>query len=70
MEIALPGRQGLEINDPDKRYRLQSLDGDFPGLQLLGMMHVGVRQFDPKAETGTGLDKEYDLAKAVTGKGV
>ena len=33
------------------------------------MLHVGMRQFDPKAETGSGLDKAYDLAKAMTGKG-
>lgn len=68
MEIALLGRQGLEVNNPDKRYRLQNLEGDFSGLQLLSMMHVGVRQFDPRAETGSGLDKEYDLARAMTGK--
>ena len=70
MEIALLGRQGLEVNNPDKRYRLQNLEGDFSGLQLVSMMHVGVRQFDPKAETGSGLDKEYDLAKAMNVKGV
>jgi Flp pilus assembly protein TadD len=69
LEIALLGRQGLEINDPDRRYALKSLAGDFSGLHLLCLMHVGIRQLDPKADTGTGLDKEYDLALAMTGKG-
>jgi hypothetical protein len=31
-------------------------------------MHAGIRQFDAKAETGTDLDKEYDLARSMSGK--
>lgn len=38
-EIAKLGESGLSINDPDKRYSLKSLTGDFSGLQLLSMMH-------------------------------
>jgi tetratricopeptide (TPR) repeat protein len=68
MEIALLGRQGLEINNPDQRYRLDNLPGEFSGLHLLCLMHAGIRQFDAKAETGSGLDKEYDLAKSMSGK--
>lgn len=67
MEIALLGRQGLHINDPDSRRRLKSMDGEFSDLHLLCLMHVGVRQFDPSADTGTNLDKEYDVAKAMRG---
>ncbi len=69
LEIALLGRQGLEIHNPDARYRLDSLPGEFTGLQLLCLMHVGIRRLDPRADTGTGLDKEYDLAVAMAGKG-
>lgn len=68
MEIALRGREGLSINDPEVRYRLESLAGDFSGLQLLAWMHVGVRMLDPDADTGTGLDREYALATATPGK--
>jgi tetratricopeptide (TPR) repeat protein len=68
MEIAVLGRSGLSINDPDKRYALESLPGDFSGLQLLSMMHVGIRMFDPKVDTGSGLDREYDVAKGMRGK--
>ncbi|HSO80044.1 MAG TPA: hypothetical protein VLQ88_07670, partial [Chromatiaceae bacterium] len=67
LEIALLGRQGLEINDPDKRYQLKSLEGEFSGLHLLCLMHAGIRRLDPQADTGTGLDKEYDLAVAMRG---
>ena len=68
MEIALLGQSGLQINKPDVRYSLKNLPGDFSGLQLLSIMHAGIRLLDPKAETGTGLDREYELALAMHAK--
>ena len=68
MEIALLGENGLEINNPSKRYSLTNLDGDFSGLQLLCYMHVGMALFDPKADCGSGLQREYELAKGMIGK--
>jgi tetratricopeptide (TPR) repeat protein len=68
MEIALLGRSGLAINNPHKRYNLTSLPGDYSGLQLLAMMHVGLRMLDPGADTGTGLDREHEVALAMRGK--
>ncbi|KAI5912142.1 tetratricopeptide repeat protein [Thauera sp. 2A1] len=62
MEIALLGRNGLEINKPAVRYTLQNLEGEFSGLALLAYMHVGFRMFDPKGDAGTGLDREYEAA--------
>lgn len=63
MEIARKGETGLKINDPDQRYALEGLDGDFSGLQLLCMMHVGLKTLAPEADSGSGLDREYDMAK-------
>lgn len=68
MEIALLGQSGLQINKPEVRYSLKNLQGDFSGLQLLSIMHAGIRLLDPKAETGTGLDREYELALAMRAK--
>ena len=68
MEIALLGQNGLQINNPDMRYTLKNLPGDFSGLQLISIMHAGIRLLDPKAETGTGLDREYELALAMHAK--
>ncbi|MBK8638691.1 MAG: hypothetical protein IPN92_10545 [Chromatiaceae bacterium] len=62
LEDALLGRQGLEINDPDPRDRLNSLEGDFFGRHLLCLMPAGIRRLDPQADTGTGQDQEYALA--------
>jgi len=68
MEVALLGRQGLHINDSDTRNTLRSLPGEFNALNLLWLMHTGVRSFDPSADTGTDPDKEYDVAKDKRGK--
>ena len=68
LEIARLGEQGLAINDPSRRYVLKNLEGDFSGLQLLCYMHVGIKRFDPAAVTGSGLDKEYDVAREMAGK--
>jgi len=68
MEIARLGEKGLEINNPLKRYSLTNLEGDFSGLQLLCYMHVGMALFDPKVDCGSGLLREYDIAKSMIGK--
>ncbi|MDD5177595.1 MAG: hypothetical protein PHQ05_14350 [Sterolibacterium sp.] len=68
MEIAQLGQTGLEINNPLKRYSLTNLDGDFSGLQLLCYMHVGMALFDPGVDCGSGLQREYEIAKGMTGK--
>jgi hypothetical protein len=67
MEIPLLARQGLNINDPDPRYRLNRLAGDGSGLHRLCLMHAGIRLLDPQADTGTGLDQEYALAVGLRG---
>jgi tetratricopeptide (TPR) repeat protein len=67
MEIAMLGQTGLEINNALKRYSLKSLDGDFSGLQLLCYMHVGMALFDPNVDSGSGLQREFALAKAMSG---
>ena len=68
LEIGMLGQSGLSINDPTKRYTLNNLDGDFSGLQLLCYMHVGMQMFDPRVDTGSGLAREYEIAKGLAGK--
>jgi hypothetical protein len=68
MEIAKLGQNGLEINNPLKRYTLKNLNGDFSGLQLLSYMHVGMALFDPTVDSGSGLQREYEIAKGLSGK--
>jgi len=61
-EIALLGRQGLDINNPDKKYTLHSLPGEFTGLQLVSYMYVGIKQMDENIDAGIDFSKEYSQA--------
>jgi tetratricopeptide (TPR) repeat protein len=62
VEVAMLGRNGLDINDPAQKYTLRSLPGQFSGLHLVSLMYVGVKQFDPKADAGIDLSREYQEA--------
>jgi len=67
-EIAIKGRSGLDMNDPDKEYTLRSLPGKFTGLQLVCMMYVGFQQINPEMDVGIDLSKEYEQAKKLYGE--
>ena len=68
MEIARLGQNRLQINKPGVRYALKTLPGEFSGLQLVSIMHVGIRQLDAKADPCTGLDREHETAIAMRAK--
>ena len=65
-DIALKGREGLDINNPDKKYRLSSLEGEYTGLQLVCFMYAGFQVIDPSLDIGVDLSKEYQFAKKLT----
>ena len=62
LEIAMLGRSGLDINDPEAKYKLKSLPGAFTGLHLLAIMYTAFRQIDPTMETGADYGAEYQSA--------
>jgi tetratricopeptide (TPR) repeat protein len=64
-EIAILGQDGLDINNPDKRYSLRSLPGDFSGLHLCSIMYAAFKQFAPHADVGIDFSKEYEAALAM-----
>jgi len=63
MEIALLGRNGLDINDPAQKYTLRSLPGKFSGMQLVSLMYVGFKIIAPEQDAGIDLSREYAEAK-------
>jgi tetratricopeptide (TPR) repeat protein len=67
-EIGMKGRQGMDINNPDKKYTLDSMDGSFTGLQLVSYMYVGFKMIDPKLDTGLDLSEEYKQALGLFSK--
>lgn len=65
MEMATLGQSGLNVNEPDTTYRLKLLPGEFSGLQVVCMMHVGLKKINPEMDSGMDIDKEYDAALAL-----
>lgn len=62
-EIAMLGRNGLDINDPEQKYVLKSLPGKYSGLHLVSLMYTGIKLFDPDTDAGIDLSKEYAEAR-------
>lgn len=52
----------MDINNPDIRYTLKSISGDFSGLQLLSYMYVGFGKIDLKMDVGIDFSQEYKMA--------
>ena len=64
-EIAMKGRGGLDTNDPTPKYQLESLPGDFSGLNLVCYMYVAFQSIAPETDIGFDLSKEYAAAKSL-----
>jgi tetratricopeptide (TPR) repeat protein len=61
-EIAALGTKGINPNNPNARYSLRSLSGEFSGLQLLCYMFTAFKQIKPDADIGFDVSKEYEVA--------
>ena len=68
-EIALLGRNGLDINDPTQKYTMKELPGNFSGLQLCCYMYAAFRRFAPGQDVGIDLSREYEAALSLRNKG-
>jgi len=66
-EIAMKGRQGLDINNPERSYTLRSLPGEFTGLQLVSYMYVAFKQIEPGLDVGIDLSEEFKAAQQIAG---
>lgn len=56
------GNQGLDINNPDQKYRLKAFPGQFSGLHLVSSMYAAFRQIDPGMDLGMDFEAEYKEA--------
>jgi tetratricopeptide (TPR) repeat protein len=68
-EIALKGRSGLDINNPERKYQLISLQGNFSGLQMVCYMYVGFKRIAPEKDVGIDLLEEYRAALNLSNEG-
>jgi len=65
MEMATLGQNGLPVNDPEQTFTLRSLPGNYSALQIICMMHVGIKEIDPTTGSGFDIDREYEAALAM-----
>ncbi|MEQ2005173.1 MAG: tetratricopeptide repeat protein [Limisphaerales bacterium] len=63
LELALAGRDGFAVHDPDRRYRLKGLEGDFSGLAMVCFLHVAMQRLAPGTDIGFDVATEYEQAK-------
>ena len=68
-EIAMLGTRGLDVNDPEQKYKLNSIPGKFSGLHLLCIEYVGFQLIDPSIDLGFDLSAEYAEALRMHKKG-
>lgn len=68
MEVANIGSRGVDINDPEVRYALESLKGkipdrrDFSALNLVAILYAGMKQIAPAVDSGADFKLEYEAA--------
>ena len=61
-EIAMLGTRGLDVNSPETKYSLKSLEGNYSGLNLVCYEYVAFKQFAPAQNIGFDLSAEYQTA--------
>jgi len=62
-EIGLKGRSGFDMDDPNKKYHIESLNKDLSGLQAVSWMFVTWKKIDASKSVGIDFQEEYLLAK-------
>ena len=59
-EVARAGQSGIDYASPDKKYTLRSLPGEaFTGLELMCLLHAGLKRLAPDTATGMDLDEPF-----------
>jgi tetratricopeptide (TPR) repeat protein len=66
-EIAMLGTRGIDVNNPESRYTLKTLSGEFSGLHLLSIQYVAFKKFAPTQDIGFDLSAEYQAAMKLFG---
>ena len=68
LEIAMLGTRGIDVNNPDSRYTIRSLPGEFSGLHLLSLQYVAFKKILPEQNIGFNLSAEYETALKLFGE--
>jgi Flp pilus assembly protein TadD len=65
LELALAGRDGFAVHNPDSRYRVKGLDGEHSGLAMVCFLYVAMQHMAPSTDLGFDLAAEYEQAKRI-----
>lgn len=68
LEVAIKGQSGLDMNNPEQKYTLKSLPGNFSGMHLLSIMYAGFKVIDPTMDVGVDLSAEYEAVLSMQPK--
>lgn len=63
LELAMAGRNGFAVHNPNSRYRVKGLDGEFSGLAMVCFLYVAMQRMAPGTDIGFDLAAEYEQAK-------
>ena len=63
LELALVGRDGFAVHDPDIRYRVKGMDGEFSGLAMVCFLYVAMQRLAPGTDIGFDVATEYEQAR-------
>jgi uncharacterized membrane protein len=63
LELGMAGRDGFAVHNPDSRYRIKGLDGEFSGLAMVCMLYVAMQRMAPGTGFGVDVSIEYEEAK-------
>jgi tetratricopeptide (TPR) repeat protein len=63
LDLAMAGRDGFAVHDPNRRYRCKGLKGEFSGLAMVCHLYVAMQRMAPGTDIGFDLEAEYQQAK-------
>ena len=63
LELALAGREGFAVHNPERRYRVKGLEGELSGLAMVCYLYVAMQRVAPGTDIGFDLAAEYEEAK-------
>jgi Flp pilus assembly protein TadD len=65
LELALAGRNGMDVNSPEPKYQVKGLEGSFTGLRLVSFLYVAMQRIAPGESIGFDLSEEYGAAMSL-----
>ena len=65
LELALAGREGFAVHNPDSRYSVKGLEGEHSGLAMVCFLYVAMQRMAPGTDMGFDLAAEYEQAKRI-----